>query len=413
MLVLEFKCKGKKEQYQALEEAIRTTQFVRNSCIRYWIDNQKVGKYDLNKYCAVLAKEFPFANELNSMARQASAERAWSAISRFYENCKKNKPGKKGFPKFKKNVRSVEYKTTGWKLDRITGKHITFSDKKGIGRLKLVGTHDLRFYSDDQINRVRLVRRADGYYAQFCIDVVVTEEVEPSGVARGLDLGLKFTYSDQFGYTEPNPRFYRQAEKRLAKLQRRVSKKFKRNQPQSNNYKKAKEKLARAHLKISRQREEWAKRVARCVIKSTDFVAYEDLKVRNMVRNTKLAKSISDVGWYALRKWIEYFGVKFGKVTVAVSPHYASIDCSKCGEQVNKTLSTRTHSCSCGFELCRDKNAAINILKKGLSTAGHVGTWAEESVLNAWGETSPTLLGAIQSEQIDSVNQESHPFRVA
>jgi len=84
------------------------------------MDNRGVNKFDLNKYCALLAKEFSFANELNSMARQASAERAWSAISRFFENCKKSVPGKKGYPKFKKDCRSVEYKTSGWKLSNDT-----------------------------------------------------------------------------------------------------------------------------------------------------------------------------------------------------------------------------------------------------------------------------------------------------
>ena len=116
MLVFEFKAYGKSNQFNAVDEAIRTAKFVRNSCIRYWMDNKKVGKNDLNKYCAVLARDFPFADELNSMARQSSAEAAQSAISRFYDNCKKGMPGKKGYPQFQKNCRSVEYKTSGWNI---------------------------------------------------------------------------------------------------------------------------------------------------------------------------------------------------------------------------------------------------------------------------------------------------------
>ena len=114
MLVFEFKTYGKPKQFTAINDAIRTAQFVRNSCIRLWMDNQNTGKNDLQKYCAILAKTFPFADELNSMARQASAERAWSSISRFYDNCKKKIPGLKGFPEFQKDCRSVEYKTSGW-----------------------------------------------------------------------------------------------------------------------------------------------------------------------------------------------------------------------------------------------------------------------------------------------------------
>ena len=105
MIIYEFKIKGKDEQYRAIDEAIRTSQFIQNKCLRYWMDNKGVTKYDLNKYCAILASEFSFADELNSMARQAAAERSWSAIARFYDNCKKKVKGRKGFPKFKKNCR--------------------------------------------------------------------------------------------------------------------------------------------------------------------------------------------------------------------------------------------------------------------------------------------------------------------
>lgn len=150
MLVFEFKAYGNKSQFSAVAEAIRTAQFVRNSCLRYWMDGKKIDKYDLNKYCAVLAKNFPFASELNSQARQASAERAWSSISRFYDNCKNGTIGKKGYPQFQKDCRSVEYKSTGWKL-ALDRKSINFTDKKGIGRLKLKGTRDLHFYQINQI----------------------------------------------------------------------------------------------------------------------------------------------------------------------------------------------------------------------------------------------------------------------
>ena len=89
MIVLEFKARTSPAQSQAIDEAIRTAQFVRNKALRHWMDNKGIGKHDLNKLCKSLAAEFPFAQKLNSMARQSSAERAWSAISRFYDNCKK------------------------------------------------------------------------------------------------------------------------------------------------------------------------------------------------------------------------------------------------------------------------------------------------------------------------------------
>ena len=404
MLVFEAKLEGEKQQYERLDEAIRTARFIRNSCIRYWMDNPKIGRYELSAYCVVLQREFPWANKLNSMARQASAERAWSAIARFYDNVRlsterssrslsavrlssqslphveagKKKATKKGFPRFKKHQTpgSVEYKTCGWKLseDRRT---ITFTDGFKAGSFKLWGTRDLHFYQLKQIKRVRVVRRADGYYVQFCLDVERLEKREPTGKTIGLDVGLTHFYTDSDGKTVENPRHLRKSEKALKRLSRKLSRTLK----GSKNRAKSRNRRARKHLKVSRQRKDFAVKLARCVVQSHDLVAYEDLMVRNMVKNRKLSKSISDAAWSAFRNWLEYFGQVFGVVTVAVPPHYTSLNCSKCGKVVKKSLSTRTHKCDhCGLVLDRDWNAALNILELALRTVGHTGT------LNASGD---------------------------
>lgn len=401
MLVLEFKAYGKSNQLAAVDEAIRTAKFIRNSCIRLWMDVKNTTKNDLQKYCAVLAKQFPFANQLNSMARQASADRAWSSISKFYDNCKKGKPGKKGFPKFQKDGRSVEYKTSGWKLasDR---KSITFADKKGIGRLKLKGTRDLHFYQIDQIKRVRLVKRANGIYVQFCVSVDRNETLDPTGKTIGLDMGLKDYYTDSNGVTVENPRFLRKGEKVLKRSQKRVSRKIKGSQ----NRGKARQVLSKHHLKISRQRKDHAVKLARCVVQSNDLIAYEDLRIKNMVKNHCLAKSINDASWYQFRAWVEYFSKVFGKVTVAINPAYTSQECSSCGEIVRKSLSTRTHVCKCGCVMDRDRNAARIILGRGLSTVGHTGTFALDAS-NALGDESSTLFGVSLIEQVMSLIKES------
>jgi putative transposase len=396
MLVFEFKACGKSAQLVAVDDAIRTAKFIRNSCIRLWMDVKGTGKNDLQKYCSVLAASFPFANELNSMARQASAERAWSSISHFYDNCKKGAVGKKGFPQFQKDCRSVEYKTSGWKLadDR---KSIAFTDKKGIGRLKLKGTRDLHFYQINQIKRVRLVKRANGVYVQFCLDVNRSENVEPTGNTVGLDVGLKEYYTDSNGVVIENPRFLRQGEKVLKRSQRRVSKKVK----GSNNRGKSRQILSKRHLKISRQRKDHAVKLARCVVQSNDLIAYEDLRIKNMVKNHCLAKSINDASWYQFRVWVEYFGKVFKRVTVAVNPQYTSQECSSCGEIVRKTLSTRTHVCRCGCVMDRDENAARNILSRGLGTVGHTGTSALDAG-NACGDETSTQIGENLFEQVMS-----------
>jgi putative transposase len=381
MIVLEFKLKGTHEQYRVIDDMIRTAQFVRNKALRYWMDNRGVKLPDLYKQCAVMAKEFEWAGKLNSMARQASAERAIFAIQRFFANCKAKKSGKKGYPAFKKNTRSVEYKTSGYKISK-DKRSITFTDGFAAGTFKLVGNRDLHFYAPDEIKRMRVIRRADGYYAQFCINVERGENLEPTGKAIGLDVGLNHFYTDSTGSTVPNPRHLRKSEKALKRSGRRVSRKKK----GSANRKKAINRLGRKHLKVSRQRKDFAVKQALCVVKSSDFVAYESLQVRNMVRNSKLAKSISDAAWSQFAEWLQYLGKVYGKTVVAVAPQYTSQDCSTCGATLKKSLSVRTHVCRCGTVLDRDHNAALNILAKALRQVGLEINTVGHTEINAWGQ---------------------------
>ena len=143
MRVIEFKLKTNSHQEIAIQEAIRVGQFIRNKCLRFWMDSTKEDKVNYTTLCRLVTDltqnpEFPFVGKLNSMARQASVERAWFSLSRFYNNCKKGL-AKKGYPKFKKFSRSVEYKSSGWKLTE-DKKFIHIMDKTGIGKLKLIGT---------------------------------------------------------------------------------------------------------------------------------------------------------------------------------------------------------------------------------------------------------------------------------
>src|SRR5579884_3353916 len=205
MLIYEYKLQGNKAQYAAIDEAIRIVQFVRNKCLRLWMDTRGTNRNDLQCFTAELAKEFAFAACLNSQARQAAADRAWAAISRFYDNCRTKKPGKKGYPQFQHDCRSVEYKQTGWRLEP-DGGHISFTDDCGIGRLRLIGTRDIATFPIKQIKRVRLLRRADGYFAQFAVAAERKVQHVATGKQTGIDLGLKEFLTDAEGNTVPNPR---------------------------------------------------------------------------------------------------------------------------------------------------------------------------------------------------------------
>ncbi|NET62431.1 MAG: IS200/IS605 family element transposase accessory protein TnpB, partial [Symploca sp. SIO2E6] len=146
----------------------------------------------------------------------------------------------------------------------------------------------------------------------------------------------------------------------------------------SSNRRKAVQKLAKKHLKVSRQRKDFAVKTAKALVQSNDLVVYEDLQVKNMVKNRHLAKSISDASWSLFTDWIDYYTKVFDTWAIAVAPHYTSTDCSVCGTRVKKSLSTRTHRChSCGTVMHRDHNAAKLILLKGIhSTVGHTGSKA-------------------------------------
>ncbi len=328
MIVREAKLlNGSTVQYQALDEAIRTAQFIRNKAVRLWRDQPNVNKARLSLLCKELARAYPFAQKLNSMARQAASERAWNSISSFYRRCKESAK-KKGYPQFKKHSRSVEYKTSGWKLSKDC-LIINFTDGFQAGQFSLFCNHQTR---EDlfrlKINRVRVVRRADGYYAQFCFDANRSEPGNYTGNVIGIDLGLKYFYKDQNDNATTYPKYLRRAEKRIKKLQRRLSRKFVKGQkPQSNNYHKARIRLGKAHLKVTRQRKDWAVKLARCVVHSNDVVIYEDLKIQNMVKNHHLAQSISDASWYQLTQWLDYFGKVWYNTVIDLAHNYTSKDC--------------------------------------------------------------------------------------
>ncbi len=395
MLIYEYKIAGTQKHYAAIDEAIKITQFIRNKCLRKWMDERGISANDLQCYCAVLAKEYSFASLLNSQARQVAADRAWSAIQRFYDNCREKKPGKKGYPQFQHDNRSVEYKQTGWKLDS-SGKHLTFTDRCGIGRLQLVGNKKQKVvtFPIKQIKRVRIVKRADGYYAQFSVQAERKVEHVATGAQVGIDVGLKEFYTDSNGNTVAPPRFLRKAEKKLKRLHRRLS----RTQKPSHNRKKARQKLAKAYLKVQRQREDFARKQANALVTSHDLIAYEDLKIANMVKNHHLAKSISDASWGRFLSWVNYYAALHEVPVIAVAPHFTSQQCSGCGKMVNKSLSERTHRCVfCRLVIDRDENAARNILYKALHwlkeqgcTVGHTATGTPGRVRKASGQKTTT-----------------------
>jgi IS605 OrfB family transposase len=297
-------------------------------------------------------------------------------------------------------------------------------------------------YALPTIKRVRIVRRADGYFCQFCIAVCRVVHHKPSGTQRGIDVGINAYYTDSAGTKVENPRYVKQAEERLSYWHREVSRKgirykkqkkpktskkqntypkgqpvvkvarvpekhwhtpattnqtIRRNQrrqrphhpppppppnqnippaegKQSHHYQKAKKHLANTYLHLQRQREDYARKTACALVTSSDLIAYEDLQIRNMVKNHSLAKAISDVSWGRFLHWVRYYASQQGIPCIAVPPQFTSQDCSgilpdgsRCPERVHKSLSVRTHVCPrCGLVIDRDHNSGKLVLERGL-----------------------------------------------
>ena len=191
-----------------------------------------------------------------------------------------------------------------------------------------------------------------------------------TGRETGIDVGLRVFLITAGGEAVENPRHYHAAEKRLAKAQRRVS----RRTQGSKRRRKAVGHLQRAHQTVGRQRRDFHHKTALTLLRQYDVIYLEDLQVRNLVRNPSLAKSISDASWAAFRTLLACNAAYAGKRVGAVPAQYTSQDCSSCGQRVPTSLSVRTHVCPrCGLVLDRDENAARNIQWAGQALRGLAG----------------------------------------
>ena len=183
----------------------------------------------------------------------------------------------------------------------------------------------------------------------------------------GIDVGLESFATLSNGEKIANPRFFREEEKELTRVQRKLSKASK-GTPERRSALKVVESV---HERIANKRYEFAHRVSRDLVNRFGLIAFEDLNIQNMIKNHNLAKSIGDVAWKMLVTLTSYKAASAGSMVVLVDPRNTSKMCSRCGILVEKDLSERVHNCSqCGLSMDRDWNAAINILRLGLQSVG-------------------------------------------
>ena len=159
----------------------------------------------------------------------------------------------------------------------------------------------------------------------------------------------------------------RKSEAKLKREQRKLSRKTK----GSNSRKEQRTRVAKIHRKVKNQRNDFLHKESCKLVRKYDVIVFEDLRIQNMLKNHKLAKSISDASWSKFIEYTTYKAESAGKKVILVNPQNTSQICSGCGVIVKKSLSVRTHKCPyCGLILDRDVNAAINILRAGTAPGG-------------------------------------------
>ena len=376
-----------KHHLKILEEHLeicRTTyNYLLNHCKEQYKEKGKIPtQFDLNNHLTALKKTRSELFKVHSQVLQNLSKRITGAYNNFYA---RRKAGlKAGFPRFKKlgRYRSISYPQSGYK---IRGNYLELSK---IGRIRM----KLHRPIESKIKTLNIKRAPSGKWFACFSCIIEAKTRDKAYEDAGMDVGIdRFAVLSNGTFIE-NPRYLRQSERRLSRLQRSMSRKKK----GSHNWVKAKVKLARLHEKISNSRDDCLHKASRRIVDEYYVVYVEDLNIGNMVKNRHLAKSISDASWGRFIRMIAYKEEESGGQLVFVNPRNTSQLCSQCGKMVEKSLSERMHKCPhCGLVMDRDLNASRNILKIG---RGPPESKPAESM------TSTLPLGI---EQVDSVNQET------
>lgn len=358
-----------KKQTDKLESAISICRIQYNSAILDKSNHYKNHKkgYNRTKLQEQLTRDkkvHPVLESVHSQPLQEVFFRVERSFKNFFDK-------RARYPKIKsaRQYNSLTYTQFGLKVNLTTGAvkkmGAHFTDKGDLA-LSKIGNIKIFLHRpiDGIIKQAHIKRKGDRWFAIFSVEGHVNPAIPSQNNAVGIDVGInKFAVLSNEEEIK-NPRFLRKKERSLKRTQRKLSK-MKRG---SQNWKKQINKLQKLHTKVSNQRKDFLHKQSYHLTNTYDVICVEDLNIRNMVRNKRLSKSISDAGWGMFRNMLKYKSQKYGATFIAVEPRYTSQDCSGCGTRVKKALSTRTHICTkCGTILDRDHNAALNIKKAGLS----------------------------------------------
>ena len=351
-----------KEQAEMLAKTFGCARFVYNYMLRQrtdsWFQRQeRVGYHETSAMLTALKKtpEHIWLNEVSSVPVQQSLRHLQTAFSNFFAKRAK-------FPQFKKKdgCQSVEYTTSAFRWSN------------GVLSVAKVGRLNIRFSRTiPKASIVTTVTVSKDTAGRYFISMLCTDQVQaktPAEAKIGIDLGLSHFAILSTGEKIAAPNTFRKNEAKLAKLQRRLTKKIK----GSANRKKAKLKVAKLHAKITDSRKDFLHKLSTRLVNENQVIAIETLAVSNMQKNHNLAKSISDASWSEFVRQLEYKSLWYGRELVGIDRWYPSSKrCSDCGHTVKRVpLSVREWTCpECGTIHDRDINAARNVLAAGLAVS--------------------------------------------
>ena len=342
-----------KEQIQFLSNTFGAVRFIYNKMLYNKIEYYSQTGQMLNTTPAQYKSDYPWLKDVDSLALANEQLNLQKAYKNFFRD------KSVGFPKYKSKKNNYFSYTTNNQKGTVSIEDGLLKVPKLKSKIKIKLHRSL----NGDIRSCTISKTPTGkYFASILVDEEISL-LPKSHNTVGIDVGIKTFATLSTGEFIDNPKHLRKSEKRLIKLQKDLSRK----QKGSKNRNKARLKVARLHEKIKNQRNDFLHKTSTMIIRENQAIVIEDLKVKNMLKNHKLAKAISEVSWSEFRRLLEYKSNWYGRELIIAPSNYASSQlCSDCGHKNSlvKNLKVRDWICpNCGVSHDRDVNAAKNLLK--------------------------------------------------